>query len=77
MKLLNLEHRLKPQPEIGDTQVSGEENKLADLERQESTIEPKDHRGIVEAMFISPPCGDLSERCALDQCGCVALASTP
>jgi hypothetical protein len=34
--LFAVEHRLKPQPEIGDNQLSGEETKLAELERQES-----------------------------------------
>ena len=36
---------MKPQPEIGDTQLSGEENKLAELKRQESIIETEEHRG--------------------------------
>jgi hypothetical protein len=40
------------QSEIGDTQFSGEENKLADLERQESTIETEDHRGFGDAIRL-------------------------
>ncbi|WP_433965219.1 hypothetical protein [Tunturiibacter gelidiferens] len=42
---------MKPQPEIGDTQLSGEENKLAELERQKSIIETEDHRGFGDAIL--------------------------
>jgi hypothetical protein len=37
---------MKPQPEIGDTQLSREENKLAELERQKRIIETKEHHGL-------------------------------
>jgi hypothetical protein len=43
---------MKPQPEIGDTQLSGEENKLAELERQKSIIETEDHRGYGDAIRL-------------------------
>jgi hypothetical protein len=43
---------MKPQPEIGDTQLSGEENKLAELERQESMVETEDHRGFGDAIRL-------------------------
>jgi hypothetical protein len=43
---------MKPQPEIGDTQLSGEEDKLADLERQKSIIETEDHRGFGDAIRL-------------------------
>jgi hypothetical protein len=37
--LLDVEHRYEAATSIGDTQLSGEEDKLADLKRQETTIE--------------------------------------
>jgi hypothetical protein len=43
---------MRPQPEIGDTQLSGEENKLAELERQENIIETEDHRGFGDAIRL-------------------------
>jgi hypothetical protein len=43
---------MKPQPEIGDTQLSGEENKLAELERQKLTIENEEHRGFGDAIRL-------------------------
>jgi hypothetical protein len=43
---------MKPQPEIGDTQLSGEENKLAELERPKSIIETEDHRGYGDAIRL-------------------------
>jgi hypothetical protein len=43
---------MKPQPEIGDTQLSGEENKLAELERQKTMIETKNHRGFGDAIRL-------------------------
>jgi hypothetical protein len=43
---------MKPQPEIGDTQLSEEENKLAELERQKNTIETEDHRGFGDAIRL-------------------------
>jgi hypothetical protein len=43
---------MKPQPEIGDTQLSGEENKLAELERQKRTIETEEHRGFGDAIRL-------------------------
>ena len=43
---------MKPQPEIGDTQLSGEENKLAELERQKRTIETDDHRGFGDSIRL-------------------------
>jgi hypothetical protein len=43
---------MKPQPEIGDTQLSGEENKLAELERQKGIIETKEHRGFGDAIRL-------------------------
>jgi hypothetical protein len=43
---------MKPQPEIGDTQLSGEENKLSELERQESMVETEDHRGFGDAIRL-------------------------
>jgi hypothetical protein len=43
---------MKPQPEIGGTPLSGEENKLADLERQKTIIETEDHRGFGDAIRL-------------------------
>jgi hypothetical protein len=43
---------MKPQPEIGNTQLSGEENKLAELERQKSIIETENHRGFGDAIRL-------------------------
>ena len=43
---------MKPQLEIGDTQLSIEENKLAELERQESMIETGEHRGFGDAIRL-------------------------
>jgi hypothetical protein len=43
---------MKPQPEIGDTQLSGEENKLAELERQKSILETEEHRGFGDAIRL-------------------------
>jgi hypothetical protein len=43
---------MKPQPEIGDTQLSGEENKLAELECPKSIIETEDHRGYGDAIRL-------------------------
>jgi hypothetical protein len=43
---------MKQQPEIGDSQLSGEENKLAELERQERLIETEDYRGFGDAIRI-------------------------
>jgi hypothetical protein len=43
---------MKPQPEIGDTQLSEEENKLAELECQKNTIETEDHRGFGDVIRL-------------------------
>jgi hypothetical protein len=43
---------MKPQPEVGDTQLSVEENKLAELERQKSIIETEEHRGFGDAIRL-------------------------
>ncbi len=43
---------MKLQPEIGDTQLSAEENKLAELERQKRTIENEEHRGFGDAIRL-------------------------
>ena len=43
---------MKPQPEIGDTQLSVEERKLADFERQKSMIETEEHRGFGDAIRL-------------------------
>jgi hypothetical protein len=43
---------MKPQPEIGDTQLSGEENKLAELERQKNILETEEHRGFGDAIRL-------------------------
>ena len=43
---------MKPQPEIGDTQLSREENKLAELERQKTIIETENHRGFGDAIRL-------------------------
>ena len=43
---------MKPRPEIGNTQLLGEENKLAELERQKSIIETEDHRGFGDAIRL-------------------------
>jgi hypothetical protein len=43
---------MKPQSEIGDTQLSEEENKLVELERQKRTIETEDHRGFGDAIRL-------------------------
>ena len=43
---------MKPQSEIGDIQLSGEENKLAELERQKSIIETEEHRGFGDAIRL-------------------------
>jgi hypothetical protein len=43
---------MKPQLEIGDTQLSIEENKLAELERQKSIIETENHRGFGDAIRL-------------------------
>ena len=43
---------MKPQPEIGDTQLSGEESKLAELEREKGKIEAEDHRGFGDAIRL-------------------------
>jgi hypothetical protein len=43
---------MKAHPEIGDTQLSVEENKLAELERQESMIEAEEHRGFGDAIRL-------------------------
>lgn len=43
---------MKPQPGIDDTQLAGEKNKLAELERQKSIIEKEDHRGFGDAIRL-------------------------
>jgi hypothetical protein len=43
---------MKTQPEIGDTQLSEEENKLAELERQKRIIETREHRGFGDAIRL-------------------------
>ena len=43
---------MKPQPEIGDTQLSREENKFAELERQKNIIETEDYRGFGNAIRL-------------------------
>jgi hypothetical protein len=43
---------MKQQPEIGDFQLLGEETKLAELERQKTIIETKDHRGYGDAIRV-------------------------
>jgi hypothetical protein len=43
---------MKPQPEIGDTQLSREENKLAELERQKRIIETKEHHGFGDTIRL-------------------------
>jgi hypothetical protein len=43
---------MKPQREIGNTQLSREENKLAKLERQENIIETEGHRGFGDAIRL-------------------------
>ena len=43
---------MRAQPEIGDTQLSGEENKLAELERQKNIIETEEHRGFGDAIRL-------------------------
>jgi hypothetical protein len=43
---------MKQHSEIGDTQLSEEENKLAELERQENIIETEDHRGFSDAIRL-------------------------
>ena len=43
---------MRAQPEIGDTQLSGEENKLAELERQKNIIETEEHRGFGDAIHL-------------------------
>ena len=43
---------MKPQPEIGDTQLSREENKLAELEHQKSIIETEQHHGFGDAIRL-------------------------
>ena len=43
---------MKPQSEIGDIQLSGEENKLAELERQKRIIETEEHRGFGDAIRL-------------------------
>jgi transcription elongation GreA/GreB family factor len=40
---------MESQPENGETQLSVEQNKLNELERQKSTIETEDHRGFGDA----------------------------
>jgi hypothetical protein len=50
---------MKPQPEIGDTQLSVEENKLAELERQKSIIETEEHRGFGNAIHLIQHCCDV------------------
>ena len=43
---------MKPERNIGDAQLSAEENKLAELERQKHTIENEDHRGFGDAIRL-------------------------
>ena len=43
---------MEPQPEIGDTQLTVEENKLAELEHQENIIETEEHRGFGDAIRL-------------------------
>jgi hypothetical protein len=43
---------MKSQPENGETQLSGEENKLIELGRQKSIIETEDHRGFGDAIRL-------------------------
>jgi hypothetical protein len=43
---------MNPQPEIDDAQFSGEENKLAELERPKSIIETEEHRGFGDAIRL-------------------------
>ena len=43
---------MKPEPKLGDSQLSVEENKLAELERQKRTIENEDHRGFGDAIRL-------------------------
>jgi hypothetical protein len=43
---------MKPQPEIGGTQLSIEENTLAELECQKRTVETADHRGFGNAIRL-------------------------
>lgn len=43
---------MKPQPEISDTQLSGEERELAELEREENIIKTEDHRGYGDAIRL-------------------------
>jgi hypothetical protein len=43
---------MKPQSEIGDTQLSVEENKLVELERQKSMIETEEHRGFGDVIRL-------------------------
>ncbi len=51
--LLDVEHRfMNPQTGIGDARLSGEENKLAELERQKGIIETEEHRGFGDAIRL-------------------------
>jgi hypothetical protein len=43
---------MKSQPDNGETHLSGEENKLIELERQKSIIETEDHRGFGDAIRL-------------------------
>jgi hypothetical protein len=43
---------MESQPESVETQLSVEQNKIIDLERQESIIETEDHRGFGDAIRL-------------------------
>jgi hypothetical protein len=43
---------MKLRPENRETQLSEEENKLLELDRQESIIETEDHRGFGDAVRL-------------------------
>jgi hypothetical protein len=43
---------MNSQPENGETNLSGEENKLIELERQRSIIESGEHRGFGDAIRL-------------------------
>jgi hypothetical protein len=43
---------MEPQHEIGKTHLAGEENKLAELERQKTIIETEAHRGFGDAIRL-------------------------
>jgi hypothetical protein len=55
---------MKSQPDNGETQPSGEKNKLIELERQKSIIETEDHRGFGDAIRLIPLKGEME---ALEQ----------